>query len=223
MTEPVNKQRKRAYSSTIREEQAATTRRRIVDAAGALFVARGYGATSVRAVAEAAGVAPDTVYAVFGTKARLLTALIDARLVPNADADNVMDRPEADAIRSQPDQRTQIRMYARDMAATLTRVGPVFEILRTAVAVEPAMADVYREMNGYRLRNMRRFVGWLAATGPLRMPPDEAAQTVWAIVSPDVGRLLRVGQGWTEEQHARWLDDVLARTLLPDPGVRSEG
>jgi AcrR family transcriptional regulator len=216
MTEPVKQPRKRAYSSAIREEQAATTRRRIVDAAGDLFVERGYGATSVKAVAEAAGVAPDTVYAVFGTKARLLTALIDARLVPRADAANVMERPEASALRDQPDQRTQVRLFARDMAATLSRVGPVFEILRTAAAVEPAVADVHREMNGYRLRNMERFVGWLAATGPLRVPEDEAAQTVWALASPDVGRLLRVGQGWSEERHAAWLEDMLARTLLPD-------
>lgn len=220
MTDPVKRPPKRAYSSAIRDEQAATTRRRIVDAAATLFVERGYGATSIRAVAEAAGVAPDTVYAVFGTKARLLTALIDARLVPGADAANVMERPEADAVRDQPDQRTQLRLFARDMAATLSRVGPVFEILRTAVAVEPAVADIYREMNGYRLRNMERLAGWLAATGPLRVPTDEAARTVWAIASPDVGRLLRVGQGWTEEEHARWLEDVLARTLLPDPAPR---
>lgn len=109
------------------------------------------------------------------------------------------------------------------MAATLGRVGPVYEILRTAVAVEPAIAEIYREMNAYRLTNMKRFVGWLAATGPLRIPPDEAARTLWAVASPDVGRLLRVDQGWSEGQHARWLEDVLARTLLPDPGTPPGG
>ncbi|HKE75931.1 MAG TPA: helix-turn-helix domain-containing protein [Acidimicrobiales bacterium] len=217
MPEPVKKPRKRAYSSAIREEQAATTRRRIVDAAGDLFVERGYGATSIKAVAEAAGVAPDTVYAVFGSKVRLLTALIDARLVPDADAANVMERPEAEAVRNQRDQRTMVRLFARDMAATLSRVGPVFEILRTAGAVEPAVAEVYREMNGYRLGNMERFVGWLASAGPLRVSRKEAARTVWAVASPDVGRLLRIGGAWSEDQHARWLEDVLARTLLRDP------
>jgi hypothetical protein len=42
---------------------------------------------------------------------------------------------------------------------------------------------------------------------------------VWAVASPDVGRLLRVGQGWDEDHHARWLEDVLVRLLLPDPGA----
>jgi AcrR family transcriptional regulator len=207
---------KRSYASKVRDEQAAATRQRILEAAADLFAASGYGRTSIREIATSAGVAADTVYAVFGSKVRLLTALIDARLVPNNDAANVMERPEAENVRDAPDQPTQVRLFAREMAATLTRVGPIFEILRTAVAVEPAAGEVYREMNGYRFQNMQRFVAWLASAGPLRLSPDDAARTVWAIAGPDVGRLLRDGQGFTEDQHARWLEDMLARALLPD-------
>src|SRR6476620_11598448 len=94
----VNKQvNKRSYSSAVRQEQAVQTRTRILDAAGDLFAANGYARTTVRAIADAANVAVDTVYAVFGTKARVLTALIDLRLAPAAGVANVMDRPEAQA------------------------------------------------------------------------------------------------------------------------------
>ncbi|HEX6165458.1 MAG TPA: TetR/AcrR family transcriptional regulator, partial [Acidimicrobiales bacterium] len=63
---------KRSYKSALRREQAAQTRARILDTAGTLFGAQGYGQTTIRQIAESAGVAVDTVYATFGNKARVL-------------------------------------------------------------------------------------------------------------------------------------------------------
>src|SRR3984893_17913018 len=140
--------KKRSYSSAVRQEQAAQTRTRIIEAAGELFASRGYARTTMREIAEAAHVASDTVYAAFGTKARVLTSLIDSRLAPAAGVDNVMDRAEARAVRDEPDRRRQIHLFARDIAAISARVRPVYEILRTASAVEPDMAGVLAEMEG---------------------------------------------------------------------------
>ena len=156
MAKPVKKVEKRPYSSVVRQEQAAQTRTRIVEAAGELFVARGYPRTTIRDIAVAADVAVDTVYATFGSKARVLTGLIDLRLSPVAGVDNVMDRPEAQAVRDELDQRAQLHRFALDMAAVSSRVRPTFEIMRSASVVEPEMARVFAEMDGYRLTNMRR-------------------------------------------------------------------
>jgi hypothetical protein len=68
---------KRRYESTRRQEQARQTRRAILGAAGKLFVDPGYAATPLTAVAAEAGVAIQTVYAVFGSKRQLLSELID--------------------------------------------------------------------------------------------------------------------------------------------------
>jgi AcrR family transcriptional regulator len=213
MPEPV---KKRAYRSPVRQEQAALTRARILEAAGDLFVSRGYGRTTIRQIAEQAGVSGDTVYAVFGTKARVLTALIDRRLAPAPGTDSVLERPEAEAVRTEPDQRRQIHLFARDMAAVSERVRPVFEILRTAAAVDPAMGSVHAEMDSYRLRNMSQAAQWIAAHGPLRVDETRAGEIIWALASPDVGRMLCDGRGWTTEQYATWLEDALVRLLLPD-------
>jgi AcrR family transcriptional regulator len=210
------RQVKRKYDSPLRREQAAQTRARILEAAGSLFEAKGFALTTIRQIADGAGVAPDTVYATFGTKARVLTALIDMRLAPGPEATRVVERQEALAVRDEPDQRQQLRLFARDMAAISSRVRPVFEILRTASAVEPDMAQVHAEMEGYRAANMRQFAQWLAANGPLRVPLERAAEIIWALASPDVGRLLCDVRGWAESQHADWLEDTLVRTLLPD-------
>jgi AcrR family transcriptional regulator len=215
MTKPVKRRR---YDSPVRHEQAARTRARIVGAAGELFLAQGYARTTVRQIAEAADVAPDTVYATFGSKPRVLTALIDDRLAGGTGVGNVMERPEALAVRDEPDQRRQIELLADDLSHVVGRVGPVFEMLRTAAAVEPAMADVYAEMQGYRLENMRRAITWIADRGPLRLPVAAATETLWALAAPDTARLLMEGRGWRRERFAEWLADVLTRTLLEPSG-----
>jgi AcrR family transcriptional regulator len=207
---------RRRYSSTVREEQAARTRARIVDAAGELFLDRGYARTTVQEIAERAGVARDTVHAIFGGKARVLTALIDARLVPGGAAANVTETPAARAIKAEVDQRRQIELFGSWVAGTSTRLRPVFEILRTAAAVEPEMAAVFAEMDRFRLKNMQTYARWFAARGPLRVGTKRAAEVIWALASPDVGRMLCDELGWSEAEHARWLSDTLARTLLPD-------
>ena len=204
--------KKRAYASTVRREQAAQTRSRILDAASELFESNGYARTTIVAIAQRAEVAADTVYAIFGSKARILTALIDLRLAPAAA--NVMDRPQAHAVRDEVDQRRQIAAFARDMAGVSARVRPIYEILRTASAVEPEMAAIHAEMDSYRLRNMRQVVTWIATRGPLRVDVERAGEIVWAVVSPDVARMLCDIQGWSQEQYAVWLEDTLVRLLL---------
>ena len=207
---------KRKYSSTVRDEQAARTRARILDAASDLFLERGYARTTMKDIAERADVARDTVHAIFGNKARVLTALIDVRLVPDAGVDNITQRPEALAIRDEADQGRQIEMFARFIAGISTGLRPVFEVLRTASAVEPEMARVFVEMDRYRMINMQTYAKWIAAHGPLRVSTRRAGEIIWALVSPDVARMLCEEIGWTESQHARWLADTLIRTLLPD-------
>jgi AcrR family transcriptional regulator len=207
---------KRKYSSAVREEQAARTRTRILDAAAELFLERGYARTTMKDIAVQADVARDTVHAIFGSKARVLTALIDHRLVPDGSVTNVTQLPEALAIKDEVDQRKQIELFAKFIASISTELRPVFEILRTASAVEPEMATVFEEMDQFRMNNMQTYASWIAARGPLRVSTRQAGEIIWALASLDVARMLCDELGWTESQHARWLSDTLIRTLLPD-------
>ena len=208
---------KRRYASAVRDEQAARTRARILDAATELFVERGYARTTVQDLADRGGVSRDTVHAIFGGKARVLTALIDTRLVPDGAVANVTQTPAAQAIKHEVDQRTQLQLFATWMAEMSTRLRPAFEILRTASAVEPEMAAVFAEMDRFRLKNMQIYARWFAARGPLRVSTKRAAEVIWAVASPDVARMLCDELGWTEAEHAHWLADTLTRSLLPDP------
>ena len=191
---------KRSYSSALRREQAAQTRERVVDAAARLFIAQGYPATTVREIAKEAGVAVDTVYATFGSKARVLTALIDRNLAP-AGEQTVLGRPEALEVRDEPDQRAQVRLFARDMARISERVRPVFEMLRIAAASDPDVAPVYAEMENQRAHNMGVAAEWIAANGDLRVGVERAADIIWALASPDIARLLCDVRGWSTNDY----------------------
>ena len=206
----------RKYSSPVRDEQATRTRTRILDAASELFLERGYARTTMKDIADQAGVARDTVHAVFGNKARVLTALIDARLVPDNSVANVTQRSDAQAIKDEVDQRRQIELFATFITGVSTELRPVFEILRTASAVEPEMAKVFEEMDRFRMQNMQTYARWIAARGPLRVSTRRAGEIIWTLASPDVARMLCDELGWSQAKHARWLSDTLARTLLPD-------
>jgi AcrR family transcriptional regulator len=212
----VNVKSARRYSSVVRDEQANRTRSRILDAAAELFIERGYGRTTMKDIAEHAEVARDTIHAVFGSKARVLTALIDVRLVPDDSIENVTQRPDAQAVKDEVDPRKQIELFAEFITGLSTELRPVFEILRTASAVESEMAQVYAEMEGYRMRRMHTYARWFAARGPLRVSTKKAGEIIGTLASPDVARKLCDEFGWTQPQHARWLADTLTRTLLAD-------
>ena len=95
------------------------------------------------------------------------------------------------------------------------RIRPIFEVLRTAAAVEPEVSEVFSEMEQHRLDHMKQVATWLARRGPLKVSRDVAGETIWALASPDVGRMLCDVRGWSQARHAAWLENMLACALLP--------
>ncbi len=110
---------KRSYSSVRRQAQARETRQSILDAALELFVASGYAATSIQAIAERAAVAVQTVYAVFGTKRELLRQLIESTITGDDHPLPITERHEAQAVAAEPDGRRRA-----ELDASLSRSTP---------------------------------------------------------------------------------------------------
>ena len=207
----------RAYRSGLRAEQARQTRMRVLDAAQTLFGQRGYAGTTMDAIAAEAGVAVDTVYASFGSKRRLLGALLDVRLGGDDQPIAVIDRPEPQAVRREPSQHRQIEQFAKSIVSFVERARPVDDIIRGAAEVDPEIAAMRIDLHRARYGNMRQLVSWLKANGPLRrgLSEDDAAAIVWTVTSPEVNRLLRAERGWSAERYRAWLADTLAHSLLP--------
>lgn len=208
---------KRRYTSKLRQEQARLTRMRILDTAQRLFTQRGYAVTTMEAIASEAGVAVDTVYASFGTKAGLLHKLLDVRVGGDDAPVAVLDRAGPQRVRADRDQRRQIASFATDVAGIQERAVPVDDVMRSAAAVDPEIASLRAQMQALRYDNMKRFVSWVAANGALRagLSRQDAAAVVWTLAGPDVYRLLRNERGWSRGRYVSWLADTLTKTLLP--------
>jgi AcrR family transcriptional regulator len=207
---------KRAYDSTLRKQQAAQTRSRILDAAEALFAERGYPSTTIEAIATSAGVSPDTVYSVFGSKSGVLHKLLDVRVGGDDSPTALLERPGPQSVRAEPDPRRQLAAFASDVTGILERARPVDDIMRSAAVVDPEVASLRSHMQAERHRNMRSLVGWLARKARFRraLSEEEVAAVIWTLASPEVHRLLRTERHWSRQTYSDWLGDTLTRALL---------
>jgi AcrR family transcriptional regulator len=200
-----------------RARQAAATRARIIDEAGRLFAERGYAATTIDAIAAAADVAVETVYARFKNKRNLLAAYLDVSIVGDAEPVPLLDRPEVDAVRAATDQREQVRLLARVMRGVLERNAGVQAVLRTAVAVDPDLDTLLAEDDKRRKATQRAAAEMLASRGPLRdgLSIGEATDTMSAVANPETYGYLTRRRGWTPARFERWLAQSLTLLLLP--------
>ena len=206
----------RRYVSGVRQEQAQRTRLRILDAAHRLFGEYGYAATTIERIAAEAGVAIDTVYAVFRSKRAVLSGLMERQVGGDDQPIAMLDRPEAQSVRREPNQRRQLARFVAGVTDAIERSRPVDDIMRSAAAIDPEISTLRRSLQEERFRNMTTLVRWLGANGPLRRERnvDHAAAIVWTLTSPEVHHLFRVDRGWSPERFRDWLSDTLARTLL---------
>lgn len=209
---------RRPYDSPRRREQAAATRAEILDAALALFVSRGFVATTIAAVAERARVSPETVYAVFKSKRALLSSSLDASIVGDADPVPLLERAWVQALRDEADPKRRIRILARNGRGILERVSPIYEVLREASSADQEVASLVRRYEQQRFEGQRALLRIVAPRGTLRagLGPDAAADILYAIGSPESYRLLVLDRGWSPARFERWYADTLIRLLLAD-------
>jgi AcrR family transcriptional regulator len=209
---------KRSYDATRRVKAAARTRESILEAARTLFARDGYSATSMAAIAQAAGVALDTVYASVGRKPALVRLLVETAISGTTRAVPAEQRDYVVAIRAAPDAADKIKLYASAMRQISARLAPVLAVLQLAAQSEPELATLWSEISERRAANMRLFAADLAAAAPLRVDVDRAADIVWATNSAELYLLLVGQRGWTASAYEQFLVDAWTRLLLDDDG-----
>lgn len=208
---------RRRYESRRRREQAEQTRREIITAAGKLFRDRGYGAP-MPAIAAEAGIVVETVYRIFGSKAALFRAVVEALLAggPTRAEVPVEERPAIRAVIDARDARRKVALYAATQPGVHRRAGPLLRALRDAKASDPELTRLWDELEAWRLAGQGRFVAHLAEAGGLRSDRsiEEATDVVWTLCSLAVHDHLVIERGWRAEQYEAWLAGALASELL---------
>ena len=171
---------------------------------------------TIGAVAKAAGVNIDTVYASVGKKPALFGLLVEAAISGGDAAVPAQERDYVRAIRAEPDAAAKLRIYAAALGAIQPRLAPIFAVLQAAAPQDEALNSLWQDIARRRAENMRLLAQDLAATGRLRpgLSVDRVADIIWSMNSPEFYLLLVEQRGWPLEEFERWLADAWARLLL---------
>jgi len=207
---------RRSYHSPRREAQAAATRREILDAAGRLFERQGYAATTMAAIAAAAGVSLKTVYVAFATKPRVLQGLWNLRLRGDEEDVPVGERAWYRELLDEPDPERQLRTNAHNSRVGKERFGGVLEVIRGAAPGDPEIAALWARIQSDYRDNQRAIVASIAAKDALApgLDVEHAADVLWTLNNPDLWQLLVAVRGWSADEYERWSADTAVAQLL---------
>jgi AcrR family transcriptional regulator len=208
---------RRRYESPRRREQAAATRQAILEAAERLFAGSGYVGTSVAEIAEEAGVALKTIYAVFGTKAEVLRALWNLRMRGDEEPVPMPERPWFRKIVDEPDPRRRLALVAHNSRIVRERTAHVTEIVRQAAPADEQIAALWERFQRefYEL-GVRGIVETLEHDGVLAPDVTTATDIGWTLTHPDLYQLLVRKRGWSPDAYERWLTETLCAQLIKD-------
>lgn len=204
-----------AYDNSARAAKARATRARVIDAARASFLDRGYTGTTIALVAEEAAVSQETIYKTFGSKAALLKAVYDVTLAGDDDDVPLAQRPEALAALQAPSGEEAIAAYAALAMTISRRTDPLVRMIMGSRDTDAALSSFVDTIHQERRTGSAFWVGHLHAAGWLREDLDieRAADILWALNSYEP-RWLLTDRGWSPEEFTSWLAQTLCRALL---------
>lgn len=212
----------RGYDSPRRREQALATRARVLAAAGELFLARGYRATTTAAIARAAGVSEASVFAAFGSKAALLVAVIGATVAGTAEEVPLRERPEWRRLATEKDKARAAAGFAGFVRSAHNGTWRLLAMVRAAAEGDPELAAAAARAGEARRSDCEWFVTAVLGLPASRPDTADLVDVLWAQTSVEVYRLLVVESGWPAERYEAWLTVTLCREFGVDPAAQPE-
>jgi AcrR family transcriptional regulator len=203
---------KREYDSNRRQRQAAQTRADILRAARRLFAERGYPATTIEAIAGEAEVSEATVYAGFGSKAGILSAL--QRLMHEEIDYDEQVREVGEAAGNPPEQ---IAAGVRLSLSFPAQHADIIAALLSARGVDPDVDEfLHRGMVTEHRNGWGYLASALASQDALRpgLSEKEAGDLGAALTRVELYRVLSGELGWSRDRITEVLTAVVRAALL---------
>ncbi|TFV95414.1 TetR/AcrR family transcriptional regulator [Leifsonia flava] len=204
----------RSYVSTLRTEQAATTRRRILEAAAACFTENGYSGTSLADIAARAGVSPETVKN-NGPKRELLLGAFEQAFAGTEGPAPVVDSDPAQEILAITDADAFLTATAAFVAAANARTSVLWIEFLAAANADALVAAALDDLLARRRADYRGVVEQLIERGIASgsQDRDAAAATLSFLWSPESHQQLVLQGGWAMERYEVWLADAAQSQL----------
>ncbi|WP_328991239.1 TetR/AcrR family transcriptional regulator [Kribbella sp. NBC_01245] len=200
---------------SVRAEKARETRRRILEAARRLFVAQGYGATSLQEIADEAGVAVQTIYFGFGNKRTVLKELVDVTIAGDDAPVATLERPWFQAVLDAKTAGKQLEAHVEGTRPILERVAPILRVLDAAAAADPEVVALWPADDPRYVVHLNAAKALLDKPGVRKgVDAEQAADVLYGLLSPELYLVMTVDRGWSDDQWQAWTLDLLKAQLL---------
>jgi AcrR family transcriptional regulator len=189
-----------------------------VEAAAAMFLERGFAGSTMRLIAQRAGVSLPTVELQFGTKARLLKATIDVAIAGDDEPVAVLDRSWTEAAARAHTVPAFLAVVAGVLGPAQQRSAGLVLAVFEAASTDAELADLAQQLTAQRATTAGWIVDEVRHREPLRAGATraEAIDSVWVLMDAAVfDRLIRL-RGWTLRRYQHWFASSVARLLVAD-------
>jgi AcrR family transcriptional regulator len=219
MTAAMSDVKDRAAKQPSRRDRARATRGRITKAAYALFCERGYSGTTMSDIAEAAGVAVQTVYFVFHTKSELLSRTYDFAVLGEDEPLPPEQQAWYRAMTAQANVGGAVLEAVRGIGTILARATPLDTVVRGSAASDPEAAQIRQRHEGWRAAGYRAMLDVLRTKSPLRagMSAERATHLLLLYIGMDTYRVLVHDFGWPHEEWIAWTTTTVAEQVFGVP------
>ena len=200
-----------------RRERAEATRRRIIDAALLRFQGPGYAATTMETIAADAGVAVQTVYFAFHTKAELLLAALKVAGGEQGGPEEPIERAWFGQVMAATSGTRRLALIVEYGNEIYRGVSPLMPAVRAAASVDPGVDEAWHALERRRRDGMRQVIETFARGGELRpgLEPSLALDLLFGVHRWETYQAFTEECGWPIERYKAWQFATLARQLLP--------
>jgi AcrR family transcriptional regulator len=198
-----------------RAEKAQQTRLRMTRAAYELFAERGYPAATMTEVAEAAGVAVQTLYFTFGTKAQLLQRAYEYAVLGEGNDVPPEQQPWYAEMLNADRLDDALRMLVQNVAAVLARTAPLDEYVRAA-SFDPEPARVRNFNENLRRQAWADMIDRLGTKFGLSagLNPRRATDILMVLMSPATYQMFVGDYHWSSEDWQNWCTAAITYQLF---------
>jgi len=200
----------RSRQKTVGQALREDTRSRLLQAAAEEFPVHGYAGTTVTRLAATAGVSVQTLYLAWGSKRALLRGYMQNAL--SGGSGSPEDAARRFAGLSPRDRLAELAALVTEIAE---RAATGWSLYRDASAVDPEIAADWNELQLLRHQLISRILADIPASALTEgLTVQSAADTAWAIASPESYDLLVRRLGYQPGEFHDWMKQTLITAIL---------
>jgi AcrR family transcriptional regulator len=201
--------RRYAVSARPQAPRRGAPRARVLESATALFLSKGFVATTIADIAQHASVALLTIYRGFGSKAGLLSAVQDQAVVGDDEQIAQLDREWARGL-ADLSPRDAICVLVAELVPSAARAAPIFDVIQSAAA-DPAVRELLDETHRRRVQTCQELAHRVLGERSARS--RQLGDLIYVVLGVESYLLLVVRRAWSEPKWAAWAQRALEAEL----------